>query len=242
MSYASTNYCLCKHWNMLQVLILLILFSDFYMFQAISTRAAIISSWKLYVVTFHLWYSIKCLLHLLIIVYVNIELCCKCWYCWFFFLTYTDPRPFRRRTPSSPVENCMYLPPIKCLMHLLTIVYVNIEICCKCWYCWFFFLTFTCSRPFRRGKPSSPVENCMVFTFHLWYSIKCPMHLLTIFYVNIELCCKCWHCWFFFLTYKAGSRPFRRGTPSSPVENCMVFTFHLWYSIKCLMHLLTIFM
>jgi len=21
-------------------------------------------------------------------------------------------------------------------MHLLTIVYVNIEICCKCWYCW----------------------------------------------------------------------------------------------------------
>ena len=88
MSYASTNYWLCKHWNMLQVLILLILFSDFFRFQAISTRAAIISSWKLYVVTFHLWYSIKCLLHLLIIVYVNIELCCKCWYCWFFFLTY----------------------------------------------------------------------------------------------------------------------------------------------------------
>ena len=33
---------------MLQVLILMILFSDFYMFQAISTRDAIISSWKLY--------------------------------------------------------------------------------------------------------------------------------------------------------------------------------------------------
>jgi len=39
------------------------------------------------------------------------------------------------------------------------------------------------------------------------------------FYVNIELCCKFWYCWFFFLTYKAGSRPFRRGTPSFPVEN-----------------------
>jgi len=26
-------------------------------------------------------------------------------------------------------------------MHLLAIVvYVNIELCCKCWYCWFFFL------------------------------------------------------------------------------------------------------
>ena len=49
MPYASTNYCLCKHWNMLQVMILLILFSYFYMFQAISTRDAIISSWKLYV-------------------------------------------------------------------------------------------------------------------------------------------------------------------------------------------------
>jgi len=41
------------------------------------------------------------------------------------------------------------------------------------------------------------------------------MHLLTIFYVSIEICCKCWYCW---------------------------FTFYLWYSIKCLMHLLTIFM
>ena len=68
-----------------------------------------------------------------------------------------------------------------------------------------------------------------VCKFHLWYSIKCLMHPQTIFYVNIELCCKCWYCWFFFLTYTAGSRPFRRGTPSSPVENCYVFTFHLWY-------------
>ena len=108
--------------------------------------------------------------------------------------TVTGSRSFPRGTPSSPVGNCMYLPSIydiqlnaicidfyrvqaistrdaiissgklyvfKCLMHLLTIVYVNIEICCKCWYCWFFFLTFTCSRPCRRGTPSSPVENCM---------------------------------------------------------------------------------
>ena len=29
---------------------------------------------------------------------------------WFFPLTFTCSRPFRRRTPSSPVENCMYSP------------------------------------------------------------------------------------------------------------------------------------
>ena len=101
-------------------------FSDFYRFQAISTRDAIISSWKLYVLTFHLWYWIKFLMHLLTIVYVNIELWCKCWYCWISFLTVTRSRPFRRGTPS-PVENCMYLPSIykysiKCLMHMLQVL------------------------------------------------------------------------------------------------------------------------
>ena len=118
MPYASTNYCLCRHWNMLQVLILLILFCDFYRFQAILTRVAIISSGELYVFSFYLWYSMFSGMHLLTIVYVNIEICCKCWYCWFFFLTFTGSRPFWRGTPSSPVENCMYLPfiyDIQCL-------------------------------------------------------------------------------------------------------------------------------
>ena len=151
-------------------------------------------------------------MHLLTNVYVHTVLCCKCWYCWFFFLTFTGSRPFWPRTPSSPVENCMYLftfhlwYSIKCLMHILTNVYVNTVICCKCWYCWFFFLTFTGSRPFWRGTPSSPVENCMyLLTYHLWYSIKCLMHLLTTVYVNIEICCKCWYCWFFFLTFTGSS-------------------------------------
>ena len=169
MSYASTNYWLCKHWNMLQVLILLIPFSDFYRFHAILTRDTI-SSWKLYVVTFHLWYSIKCLLHLLIIVYVNIELCCKCWYCWFFFLTYRFQAISTRAAIISSwklyVLTFHLWYSIKCLMHLLAIVYVNIELCCKCWYCWFLFLTFTGSRPFWREPPPSPVENCMYLNFN----------------------------------------------------------------------------
>ena len=148
-----------------QVLILLIFPPDFYMLQAISTSDAIISIWKLYVFTFHLWYSIKCLIHLLTIVYVNIETCCNCWYYWFFPLTFTCSKPFRRRTPSSPFENYVFTfhlwYTIKHLMDLQTIVYVNIETFCKCWYCWLFYLTFTCSRPFRCETPSSPVENCM---------------------------------------------------------------------------------
>ena len=86
MPYASTNYCLCKHWNMLQVLILLILFSDFYMFQAISTRdaCAIISSWKLYALTYIYMYIYTTLnTHLIVdcivffsksIVYTSVEL------------------------------------------------------------------------------------------------------------------------------------------------------------------------
>ena len=97
---------------------------DFYRFQAISTRDAIISSWKLYVFTFHLWYSIP--MHLLTIVYrVQIistrDAIISSWklYVFTFHLWYSIR------------------------MHLLTIVYLNIEICCKCWYCWFFFLTFT---------------------------------------------------------------------------------------------------
>ena len=151
---------------MLQVLILLIVLSHFYMFQAISTRDAIISIWKLYVFTFYLWYSIKCLIHLLTFVYVNIETCCKCWYCWFFPLTFNM---FQAISTTDAIISFWKLYvftfylwcTIKCLMHLLTIVYVNIETCCKCWYCWFFPLTFTCFRPFRRGTPSSPVENCM---------------------------------------------------------------------------------
>ena len=116
MPYTSTNYCLCKHWTMKQVLILLIFFSDIYKFQAISMRDAIISSWKLCIY----------------LPFINIQLdalciCCKYWYCWFFFLTFTGSRPFRRGTPSSPVENCMYLPSIykysiKCLMHMLQVL------------------------------------------------------------------------------------------------------------------------
>jgi len=42
-------------------------------------------------------------------------------------------------------------------MHLLTIVYVNIEI----GYSVDTADSFTGSRPFRRGTPSSPVVNCM---------------------------------------------------------------------------------
>jgi len=57
---------------MLQVLILLILFSDFYRFQAISTKDAIISSGELYVFTFYLSYSIFSLMHLLTIVLLQV--------------------------------------------------------------------------------------------------------------------------------------------------------------------------
>jgi len=210
---------------MLQVLILLIVLSDFYMFQAISTRDTIISIWKLYVFTFHLWYTIKCLMDLLTIVYVNIEICCKCWYCWLF---YPDFYMFQAISTRDAIISSRKLYvftfylwySIKCLIHL-TIVYVNIETCCKCWYCWFFPLTFTCSRPFRRGMPSSPVENCMFLPFI--YDI--PLNaLVTIGYVNIEICCKCWYCWLFHLTFTC-SGPFRRGTPSSPFENCMFLPY-----------------
>ena len=99
-------------------------------------------------------------------------------------------------------------------MHLLTIVYVNIEICCKCWYCWFFFLTFTCSRPFRRGTLSSPVESCMYLPFIYDIQFLC-MHLLTI-------------------VYRVQIISTRDAIISS--WKLYVVTFHLWYSIKCHMH------
>ena len=126
-------------------------------------------------------------------------------------LTFTGSRPFQRGTPSSPVENCMYLPfiydiqlnavcinfcrvqiistrdaiissgklyVIKCLMHLLTIVYVNIEICCKSWYCWFFFSDFYMFQAISTRDAIISSWKLYVFIFHLWYSIKCRMHRL----------------------------------------------------------------
>ena len=134
------------------------------------TRYAIISSWKLYVFTLHLWYSIKCLIHLTI-VYVNIETCCKCWYCCSFPPDFYMFEAISTRDAAIISSWKLYVftfylwYSIKWLIHLLTIVYVNIETCCKWWYCWFFPLTFTCSRPFWRCTPSSPVENCMYLPF-----------------------------------------------------------------------------
>ena len=193
---------------MLQVLILLILFSDFYRFQAILTRDAIISSGKLYV--------FKCLMHLLTIVYVNIDICCKCWYCWFFFLTFPCSRPFRRGTLSSPVGNCMYLPFIYGIQ--LNAICIN------------FYRVQAIST--RDAIISS--WKLYVFTFHLWYSIKCHMHRLLqgpghfdegrhhlqLETVRIYLSFMIFN-WMPYASTFTGSRSFRRGTPSSPVENCM---------------------
>ena len=110
--------------------------------------------------------------------FINIQLsalciCCRYWYCWFFFLTVTGSMPFWRRTPS-PVENCMYSPSIykysiKCLMHMLQVLILLI-----------LFLTVTGSRPFWRGTPSSPVENCMYWPSIYKYSIKCLMQMLQV--------------------------------------------------------------
>ena len=133
-------------------------FNDFYRFQAILTRDAIITSWKLYVFTFHLT-----------IVYVNIEIWSSVDTADSFFWLLNVPGHFDEGHHHLQLKTvCTYFPwySIKCLMHILTNVYVNTVICCKCWYCWFFFQTFTGSRPFRRGTPSSPVENCMCTWLH----------------------------------------------------------------------------
>ena len=109
---------------------------------------------KTWVHTFYILISIKCLKHLLTIVNVNIEMGCMCmWtvYCWLF-----PPLLYRFRATwtkdavisgSKPWVHTFYIRySIKCLTHLLTIVYVNIEICCMCmWtvYCCLFHLSFT---------------------------------------------------------------------------------------------------
>ena len=139
-----------------------------YRFRATWTKDAVVSSSKLWVLTLYIRHSIKCLMHLLTIVNVNIEMCCMCmWtvYCWWFF-----PLLYRFRatwTKDAVVSNSKLLSTyflyirysIKCLMHLLTIVNVNIEICCMCmWtlYCWLFSLTSTGSEPLGRRTLSSP--------------------------------------------------------------------------------------
>ena len=114
---------------------------------------------------------------------------------------------------------CIYLPFINVQLNALCI-------CCKYWYYWFFFWLLQVPGHFDERRFHLQLKT-YVFTFHLWYSIKCLMHLLTIVYVNIELCCKCWYCWFFFLTFTC-FRPFRRGTPSSPVENCIYLLFMIF--------------
>ena len=120
---------------------------DFYRFQAISTRDAIISSGKLYVFTFHLWYSIKCRMHQLL----------------------HGPDHFDEGRHHLQLETvCIYLYLwYSILMHLLTIVYVNIEICCKCWYCWFFFSDFYMFQAISTRDAIISSWKLYVFTFHL---------------------------------------------------------------------------
>ena len=150
--------------------ILLIIQPLLYRFRATLTKDDVISGSKTWVHTFNILISIKCLKHLLTIVYVNIEMCCICmWtvYCWLF-----PPLFYRFRATwtkddvvsgSKPWVHTFYiLISIKCLKHLLTIVDVNMEMCCRCmWtvYCWFFPLSFTGSVPLGRATPSSPAQN-----------------------------------------------------------------------------------
>ena len=152
-------------------IILLILPTFLYRFRATWTRDAVISGSKLWVHTFYILISIKCLKHLLTIVNVNIEMCCMCmWtvYCWFF-----PPLLYRFRPTWTNddvisgsklwVHTFNIQNSIKYLMHLLTIVYVNVEMCCMCmWtvYCWLFHLSFTGFVPLGRRTPSSPAQNC----------------------------------------------------------------------------------
>ena len=101
------------------MLILLILFSDFYRFQAISTKDAIISSGELYVFTFYLSYSIFSLMHLLTIVLLQVLI-----------LTYRFQAISTRNAIISSGELYVftfYLSySIFSLMHLLTIVLLQV--------------------------------------------------------------------------------------------------------------------
>ena len=151
-------------------IILLILPPLLYRFRATWTKDTVISGSKPWVHTFYIRYSIKCLTHLLTIVYVNIEMCCMCmWtvYCWLFPpLFYRFRATWTRDTVISGSKTWVHtfyiLILIKCLKHLLTIVYGNIEMCCMCmWtvYCWFFPLSFTGPGPLWRRTTSSPSQK-----------------------------------------------------------------------------------
>ena len=160
-------------------------------------------------------------------------MCCMCmWtvYCWLFHLSFTGSGPLWRRTTSSPaqklwVRTFYILISIKCLKHLHTIAYVNIEMCCMCmWtvYCWLFPTLFYRFRATWTRDTVISGSKPWAHTFYIRYSIKCLKYLLTIVNLSIEMCCMCmWtlYRWFFPLSF-TGSVPLGRGTPSSPAQNC----------------------